>query len=365
MEPAAHLLHLVSANTWGGVERYALDICRHFHREGWHVTVATRDAKAVDKAFEKEGIPLLHAPFGGMNDPASVFTLVNFMKKQPTDCPVIVHAHSFSNAFTALLARKIAHRKDIKVVMTRHKVKRALDTWILRRIYRNLDSIIFVSSLAMNRFLSTWRSQEYPFPPQRLRVIHNSLNIPAPKILTRSEKGPTTAMFHGPLLPGKGLETLIDAMAILKGTRLRLKIVGNGSPDYVDRLRQRAITRDVMSSIDWHRHSDNPMELIQDCDFGVLPSQREEAFGLANIEYMACGRPIVCTSNGAQPEYITDGKEAFLIPPGNPVALAEAMRNLASNTNLRQRMGQRAFETFVEKLSWQNFISHLSSVYLS
>ena len=49
--------------------------------------------------------------------------------------------------------------------------------------------------------------------------------------------------------------------------------------------------------IDWHKHLDDPMALIPDCDFGVLPSLTEEAFGLANIEYMAYGRPQVCSSN--------------------------------------------------------------------
>lgn len=170
-------------------------------------------------------------------------------------------------------------------------------------------------------------------------------------------------MYHGQLIPGKGVETLIDALSLLKGLRLRLKIVGNGTPDYVDRLRRRAITRGVMESIDWHKHSNNPLELIRASDFGVLPSQIEEACGMANIEYMACGRPQVCTSNGAQSEYITDGREGFLVPPGNPVLLAEAMRKLATDIALRRRMGERALKTFRNTLSWQSFISKLTPLY--
>ena len=98
-------------------------------------------------------------------------------------------------------------------------------------------------------------------------------------------------MFHGPLIPGKGLEVLIDAMSLLKRTKIRLKIVGTGQPDYVDSLRRRALTREVMDMIDWHKHTKRPLDIIGGCHFGVLPSVKEEAFGLANLEYMASGRP--------------------------------------------------------------------------
>lgn len=362
MQGQTTLIHILAANRWGGVERYALDICRHFIAKGWHVAAVTRDAKAVDTLFEKEGVALLHAPFGGMLDFASVRFLAGILKKCDRDS-VTIHAHGFRNAFTALAARKMAARKDIRIVATRHKVKRGIDSWLFRRIYRNLDAIICVSQLAADRFLSTWHNKTLPFDRNKVVVLHNSLNLPTSSLAITHTDGPVTAMFHGLLIPGKGLETLIDAMSLLKGTRLRLKIVGSGAPDYVDRLRRRAISRGVMDRIDWHKHSHTPLELIATADFGVLPSQTEEAFGLSNIEYMACGKPQVCTSNGAQPEYITDGREGFLVFPGNTAQLAEAMRKLASDQSLRERMGQRALATFNETLSWPHFISRLEHIY--
>lgn len=357
------LIHILNANRWGGVERYALDICRHFIALGWDVAAVTRDAKAVDFLFEKEGVKLLHAPLSSMLDLTSVRLLAKTLKNSEQDS-VTIHAHGFRNAFTALLARKMAGRKDVRIVMTRHKVKKGIDSWLFRRIYRNLDAIICVSQLAADRFISTWHGKELPFPIERLHILHNSLNMAISAPIPHKEKGPVAAMFHGQLIPGKGLETLIDAMSLLNGTKLRLKIVGSGAPDYVDKLRRRAIARGVMDSIDWHKHSDTPLELIAQTDFGVLPSQVEEACGMANIEYMACGRPQVCTSNGAQPEYITDGREGFLVAPANPAALAEAMRKMANDKPLRRRMGERAFISFQENLSWDKFISRLTGLYV-
>lgn len=248
--------------------------------------------------------------------------------------------------------------------MTRHKVRRAVDSWILRMLYRNMDALVFVSRAARDRFVSTWHNRLMPISAERMFVIHNSLNIPEPVYTSPTSNRPLTAMFHGPLRAGKGLETLIDAMALLKGKRIRLRIVGSGTPDYLDKIRRRAISKGVMDMIDWHKHTDNPLPLIEDCDLGVLPSDQEEAFGLANIEYMAAGRPQVCSSNGAQPEYITDGWEGFLIPPSNPSFLAENISKLATDPELRLRMGKRAFESYIHRLSWPHFIHPLTKIYI-
>lgn len=359
--PTPTLIHILSSNRWGGIERYALDICSHFKNEGWNVRALTRDAKAVDAMFEREGISLSHSPLQGFYD----FSSINHLKKEIREIegPVIIHAHGFRNVFTALMARKLSRKKDVRVVMTRHKVKRAVDSWILRLIYRNIDALVFVSRVARDRFLATWHNRLVPISSERMHVLHNSLNIPDPEYSEPTAGRPLTAMFHGPLKAGKGLETLIDAMSMLKGKRIRLRIVGSGTPDYVDKLRRRAISRGVMELIDWHKHTDNPLPLIRDCDFGVLPAVDEEAFGLANIEYMAAGRPQIATSNGAQPEYITDGWEGFLIPPSNPSFLAQNILKLASDPALRLKMGQNAYKSFTQRLSWPHFVLPLTSIY--
>lgn len=356
------LVHILTSNQWGGIERYAFDICRHYRDKGWDVGVLTRAARGVDRRFEEEGIKLFHAPLWGMSDFETVRILGKLLRKSTGD-KVIIHAHGFRSTFSALLARKLSHRKDVKVVSTRHRVAPGSDSWLFRKIYKSTDVLLFVSELAKKSFLSTWHERSCPVDEEKMHVIHNSLNIREPIDTPNELTGPVTAMFHGPLKSGKGLETLIDALSLLKDEKFRLRIVGSGKPDYQDILRRRAMARGVMDKIDWHRHVDNPLPFISESHFGVLPSVDEEAFGLANLEYMAVGRPQVASSNGAQPEFITDGREGFLIPPGNPVTLADAMKKLVDDQNLRNRMGERALATFNESLEWTGFISRLSEIY--
>lgn len=363
MASAPCLIHIISSNKWSGVERYALDICRHFSAEGWEVTALTRDARGVDALFRKEGIMLCHAPLHGISDLSSAWTLSKMLRERKGQT-IIIHVHNYRDAFIALLARKIAGMKEVRVVSTYHRVKKGRDSRMMRRTYRNLDTQIFLSRYSYTRFCDTWRDKQLPFPEQRVEILSNSLLVEKAQPAAEPAKGPITGMFHGTITEGKGLEYLIDALALLRKEKIRIRIVGSGEPDYIDTLRQRASARGVMGAIDWYRHTDTPFELISTCHFGVLPAMREEAFGLANIEYMACGRPIVTTSSGAQGEYLTDGREALIVPPGNSTALADAMRHLAQDADLRRRMGEAAAQTFNATLSWPRFIARLRKIYL-
>ena len=194
-------------------------------------------------------------------------------------------------------------------------------------------------------------------------MIHNSLNIDLDQVAEEPSKGPVTAMYLGRLAPDKGLEDLIDAMSILKGMKLRLRIVGTGHPDYVDSLRRRAVTADVMHMIDWPRHKDNTEDFIRMSHFGVLPSVGPEAFGMSNIEFMKEGRPIICSDNGAQPEYIKHGKEGILVPPHDAQRLAWEMRRLALSGDLRKEIGAAARSRYEKELAWPRFIEKLYPLY--
>ena len=149
------LIHLISAVTWGGGERYALDVCRHFRSRGWRVLAFTRDSRAVDAPFEAEGVRPRHLPLRGYADWISPMRLASMLRSGRRETTVI-HVHKYKDAFTALLARRLSRRKDVKVVLTRHLVKPASKSILSRCIYRSLDAQIFVSALARDRYLSTW-----------------------------------------------------------------------------------------------------------------------------------------------------------------------------------------------------------------
>lgn len=364
MDSRPRAIYIVSNAFQCGAQRQAVDLSTHFASRGWRITAYTRDLPPIDRQFREAGIDLRHAPLVWTFDIPTIWRLAHDLRHERPG--TIVHVQRFSDAFCVLAARRLARRnREIRVAITCHRVRKAKDSALARRIYRNLDAIIFDSHLARDRFLSTWPDGRLPFPEERLHVVHGGVNIPLAPRTDEPQSGPIVAMFHGRLTPEKGLETLIDSLYRLKGKRTRLWIVGSGDPDYVDALRRRAIARGVMEMIDWKGYADDIHSLIRQSHFGVLPSVAPASYGLANIEYMANGRPQITTCHGAPAEYLEPGREALLIAPANAQALGDALVRMASDADLRLRMGQTAYQKYRNELSWDHVAPEIEAIYRS
>ena len=93
----------------------------------------TRDAKVVDDHFRSAGIPLFHSPLRGFFDPASAVILARILRGLPTD-RTYIHVHRYRDAFSVLLAKRIAKRPDIRIISTRHTVRPGRNSALFRRI---------------------------------------------------------------------------------------------------------------------------------------------------------------------------------------------------------------------------------------
>lgn len=356
------LIHLVSSGEWGGPERYAFDICRHFSARGFDVRVLTRDARAVDAPFRKAGIPISHAPLRPYPDFWSARRLARMLATVEKG-EGVVHVHTYSDALTVILGRLMARRPDIRLVATRHLAEKGHDSLLRRFIYNGIDSHLFVSEFSKHKFYERWAPDRSPLPESKTDVTYNSLLDMSGDPMPKPEKGPVSAAYRGKLKAGKGLETLIDAFALLKKSKIRLRIMGKGKPDYVDTLRRRAQMAGIADQIDWSRDTDFAEGTLAKVHFGVLPSVEPEAFGMANLEFMACGKPQISTFSGAQREMLVSGENAIEVPPGEPEPLAEAISLLASSPDLRADMGQKAFQRYNSLYSWNKFITRLNPHY--
>ncbi|MCM1153080.1 MAG: glycosyltransferase family 4 protein [Muribaculum sp.] len=360
---APTLIHIAGGEIWGGPESYILDICRHFRSRKWKVRVLTRDIKEIDSRFAQAGISVRHAPLRRYPDIFSAL-IIRSMLRSVARGKGIIHVHTHHDALTAILARRLARRPDIRIVFTRHKGLRGKDSRIRRYIYSRVDRLLFVSEFSRRRFLAAWPDGRYPFRTEDTMVCYNSVLLPEDhEVAPEPERGPIVAMYLGVVKAGKGLEVLIDAMSLLKNVKVRLRIAGNGDPDYMDALRRRAQSRGVMDKIDWTRKIDNPLQLISESHFGVFPSIDPEAFGFNNLEFMACGRPQISTLTGGQAEFLTPLSDTLVVRPTDAASLADAIRQLAADPVMRRDMGLAARAAFEAKFSWSNFINRLQDAY--
>lgn len=355
------LIELVSSPLWGGREQYALDLARGLSARGWNVLAVTRDCAAVDEPFRGEGIRVRHLPLGRYAGPTTILRLAHMFRQSKT--PPVVHVHAFRDVFLALAAWRLSRRRGVKVVYTCHRVKPCKNTRLRRRMLRNLHALIFPSELARHTFLSTWSPVELPLSAERIHVLQNSVYMPEPVSLTPPQSGPIVASYYGRIVQGKGLETFISALTQCRGIRTRACIAGPGDPDYIDSLKRLAVRLGVMDMIDWRGNSLSMKQILERTHIGVFPSLMPESFGLANAACMACGRPQISSYNGAQPEYLTDGVDSILVAPSDVKALGEALRTLATDAELRQKMGAAAHARFEKTLSWPRYESEMIRIY--
>lgn len=109
---------------------------------------------------------------------------------------------------------------------------------------------------------------------------------------------------------------------------------------------------------------ENMPDLYRDMDILLFPTVRE-GFGLAAVEAMACGLPVVATDSSALPEVVTHGQGGLLCPLGDVDAFANAVQTLADNLQLRQQMGEFNRTSVEEKFTLARMISKYHHLFLS
>ncbi len=354
------IIHLVRATTWGGGERYAKDLCDRSADDGHNVTVFSRGIPEIDRRFEHPDIELRRLPLGGIFDFVSPLKLARYIDSLPDD-EIFVHVHNFKDA--AIVARAkhlIRNHKKLILICTRHLVKRGKTSSRWKRIYSAIDGLIFVSELAKSEFLSS----SPPIDTGKISVIHNSILIPENSPYIPTAPHPEIRLLYtGRISEEKGIDVLIKSLTMLENENIRLTIAGTGTSDMISSLRRLALRLGVSDKIEWTGFKENVFDAIAESDICIAPSKWREPFGLTIIEFMSQGKPVISTSNGAQKEIITDGIDGLLVEPDDPRALAEAIRTLSSDHNLRLELARHAAATFETRFSYRIFYSRILNAY--
>ena len=152
-------------------------------------------------------------------------------------------------------------------------------------------------------------------------------------------------LYVGRLDPRKGIETLIRAMARLPRQAV-LEVLGRGPADYASRLTETVAELGLTGRVHFGvTDRDRLSGRYRAADAFVFPSEWDEPFGLVPVEAMACGTPVVATGTGGSAEFLLDGVNCVLYPPGDPAALADAIGRLAADGALRRRLVAEGLRT--------------------
>lgn len=174
--------------------------------------------------------------------------------------------------------------------------------------------------------------------------------------------------YTGRLIEGKGLETLFAALRSLSDIpSWRLALVGSGSGQVIsieERLRREAEEGVLRGRVTFTGRVDNVAAFLQASDIFAFPTL-DEALGMSAVEAQACGLPAVASRTGGVPDIVEDGVTGILVPPGEAGPLAEALRALLGDSELRTRFAAAARARMKERFAFDTMVIRYAELFRS
>lgn len=263
----------------------------------------------------------------------------------------IVHFHlPYAAALGQFVVFTLPRSTRPAVVYTEHSL------WDRAKL---LNRVLLRASMSSNERLIAVSQASYDALPMPLRrrtttVLHGvdlsrSTGLVARREEMRSRIRSELAVSDDELLfitvanlrPEKGYDVLLEAARVVgdRGLPIRIAAVGQGPMNSA--LRARHVELGLGTHFQFLGQRDDVLELLAGADVFVLAS-RQEGLPVALMEATSVGLPIIASSIGGVPQVLEHEVDALLVPPGDAQALAEAVERLASNSQLRERLGQHA-----------------------
>jgi glycosyltransferase involved in cell wall biosynthesis len=155
---------------------------------------------------------------------------------------------------------------------------------------------------------------------------------------------------------------LIEAFSLILKDFPNAKLVLAGQGPEEGNLREMSKRLGILPKTYFLGNVDEVLSVIADFDVSVLCSESE---GLSNaiIEYMGCGKPVICTNTGGNPELIIDGYNGYLLDVGDVDGIVERLQLTLSNSELLKELGENAVTSFKDKFNMDTMVSSHMDIY--
>jgi L-malate glycosyltransferase len=328
------ILHVDSETTWRGGQEALLSLAKELRKRGHGQTIACPARSELLEVAKAEGFPVV--PLGGSRELRRALWQHRFG---------LMHAHSgraHNMAFLAGIGISVAR------VVTRHVTFAPTHPLVHKLKYtRTCDGIIAVSE-PVRRVLA-----RAGVPLSKVEVIHTGVFFP-PKLPSALERAVARRLLNldegrfiigqiGAFTHEKGQDVAIDAVVSLSAELPGIQLVLAGEGKLLASLRAKASG----APVSFPGFVDDRPSFYAALDLLIMPS-RSEAWGLAALEAMAQGVPVIASNTGGLAEIIQDGVNGRLVPSGDAQALAEAIRRAAIRGDERERWIQRGRDRAAE-----------------
>jgi len=361
------VVHFVDSDTFGGSEQSLLHLLAGLDRARWRPVLLHHPAAELARLVagaRAAGVLVRAVPRVG--DRRGLWRLPALLHAVAAERPDVFHAHlnwplacKFGLA-AAALARVPA------VVAT-------VQLFVDSLVNRNVRAQVRAVSLGVDRYFAVSEhvrdrlAAGLHLPVRKLRVVYNGID-PGPfgrpadpalrAALAGSDPARPIVLAVARLSPQKGLDVLVDAAAQVPDAAF---VVAGGGPERAV-LEARARDRGVAARVTFLGPREDVPALLAACDVFVLPSLFE-GLPLSVLEAMAAERPVVASRIGGTGEAVVDGCTGRLVPPGDPAALAAAIRELLARPDLARRYAAAGRARLEERFTARRMVEKVSAEY--
>lgn len=363
-ESPIRVCHIVSGDTWGGLEVVVLNLMRaQAARPDVEPSLVVLNEGRFDKVAREAGFHVRTIPETEMN----IWKLARAVDRTLSDLmPTIIHAHRYKEHFLSYI---LAWRYGAKCISTIHGYEppMALSGRLKFKIW---DSINFVlARLARARFVAVTEDlrQRYRVSSRRCTIIPNGIQLSdfdqrSERRMLADHLSIPVIGWIGRMVPVKGLAILLKAVAHMSSISrpLRVLLVGDGPerPE-LEALAERLGIRD---SIEFVGFASEPRFFLAEMDVFVLPSLNE-GVPMALLEALAAGIPVVAAAVGGIPGMIGDTGAALLVRSSSPEAWVAALTTVIGCPEQSNMMAKRGLQLVREQFSIDSMVNRYIAVY--
>lgn len=361
----------------GGVEKVVYEVSKRLVRLGCDVTIVTLNTKKAKEFEFLEGLKIYR--IGSMSltravgaqltiSPYAPFKILKVCKREN---PEIIHANN-RFFFTTMCAVALKNLLEKPLITTLHLGPMALGKGLLnlaveayektisKWIMKKSDRITAVSNAVKEHAIGLGA------PRERITVISNGINLDEFKPNEKGDDNPKQVkkvVFVGRLIFNKGVQYLLEAAPKVIAEHPNVKFIVVGTGPLKREVQIRAKKLGVLGSFKFLGIVPSVADILRECDVFVRPSLTEATSGgVAALEAMACGLPVVVTKVAGN-ETVINGKTGILIEPGNTQQLADSLIQLLNDYEFLRRLGNNA-RLFVEKkYNWEKTAELTLQVY--
>jgi sugar transferase (PEP-CTERM/EpsH1 system associated) len=332
------LLHVIDELALGGTELAMVRLARHLDTERFESHVCAFLSGAVEAELQNAALPYVIIAKRRAFDASLLLRLTAWVKREHVQ---LIHCRSLQGILYGGLAALLTRVPFVCSIHGENTLRLQRAVPILRFSARCARALLTVSES-----LKSLTAQTVGIPPERIRVIYNGVDLNKFS-RDRVQGHPIPHAAHvgcvGTLRPVKGHSYLVEAIAEVRQNipHVRLSLAGDGPMrDELEHLQQ---SLGLNGNVSLLGQRDDVHELLRQFDVFALPSLSE---GISNalLEAMAVGLPVIATNVGGNPEVVRHGATGLLVPPQDSRALADALLQILSDPDRRQKMGRRGRE---------------------